>query len=48
MMKDMPSAQVLDGDDVRNDERDVKANDGYVLLLGKGFGFNKGYVKYAG
>ena len=28
MMKDMPSAQGLDGDDVWNDERDVKANDG--------------------
>ena len=45
MMKDMPSAQGLDGDDVWNDERDVKANDGYVLLLGKGYGFNKGYEK---
>ena len=36
MMKDMPSAQGLDGDDVWNDERDVKAYDGYVLMLGKG------------
>ena len=49
MMKDMPSAQGLDGDDVWNDERDV-ANDGYgyVLMLGKGYGFRKGYEKYAG
>ena len=35
MMKDMPSAQGLDGDDVWNDESDVKANDGYVLMLEK-------------
>ena len=48
MMKDIPSAQGLDGDDVRNDERDVKTNDGYVLLLGKGVGSNKGYEKVAG
>ena len=41
MMKDMPGAQGLDGDDVWNDERDVKANDGYVLMLGKGYGFRK-------
>ena len=45
MMKDMPSAQGLDGDDVWNDESDVKANDGYVLMLGKGYGFRKGYGK---
>ena len=47
-MKDMPNAQGLDGDDVWNDKRDVQANDGYVLLLGKGYGFNKGYEKVAG
>ena len=36
MMKDMPGAQGLDGDDVWNHERDVTAYDGYVLMLGKG------------
>jgi hypothetical protein len=35
MMKDMPGAQGLDGDDLWNDETDVKPNDGYVLMLGK-------------
>jgi len=41
MMKDTPSAHGLDGDDVWNDERDVTAYDGYVLLLGKGYGFRE-------
>jgi hypothetical protein len=27
---------------VWNDERDVKANDASVLMLGKGYGFRKG------
>ena len=45
MMKDMPSAQELDGDDLWNDERDVKAYDGDVLMLGNGYGFRKGYEK---
>jgi hypothetical protein len=44
----MPSAQGLDGDDAWNDERDVKANDGYVLMLGKGYGFRKRHGKYTG
>ena len=48
MTKDMLSTRGLDGDDVWNDERDVQANDGYVLRLGKGYGFTKGCEKYAG
>jgi hypothetical protein len=42
----MPRAPRLDGDDVWNDERGV-AIDGYVLMLGKGYGFRKGHEKYA-
>jgi hypothetical protein len=26
----------------------MSANDGYVLMLGKGYGFRKGYERYAG